>query len=276
MLNFDFFKALKAYMRSIYLMSNKKIFDISNIDLVKFSSSLGLVVAPKIRLAKNQNKLKNSEISIIKMKDSHGEETEDASDVENEKIKVVKKLRDNKLVIKKVKQPLNFAKYTQNDEEIGSLFTVKKNVNINTETEGTDDDYELSKKIKIKSKAAVAKKLKKKNIKINEKVLFDEDGNRIADGINVPKSINLTDQLADELNKKSDENYSGINIEEAKKMLQNEDVYDKQIFRQRIKREHREKRLKEKEARRAKRQRSDNNQEGTVLLAAKTENDSDE
>ncbi|RNA36636.1 putative ATP-dependent RNA helicase DDX10 [Brachionus plicatilis] len=271
-------RALKAYMRSIYLMSNKQIFNIENIDLVKFSSSLGLVVAPKIRLAKNQNKTSNKEISIIKMKDSQGEEdTEDASGAETEKTKLVKKLRDNKLVIKKVKQPLNFAEFTQNDEEAGSLFTVKKNVNISTDSEDTPDDTQISKKVKVKSKASVAKRLKKKNIKINEKVLFDEDGNRIADGINVPKSVNLTDQLADELDKKSDQaEYSGINIEEARKMLQNEDVYDKQLYRQRVKRDHREKRFKEKEARRAKRQRSDNLSEAPVLLGANSDNESDE
>lgn len=265
-------------MRSIYLMSNKQIFNIENIDLVKFSSSLGLVVAPKIRLAKNQNKTSNKEISIIKMKDSQGEEdTEDASGAETEKTKLVKKLRDNKLVIKKVKQPLNFAEFTQNDEEAGSLFTVKKNVNISTDSEDTLDDTQISKKVKVKSKASVAKRLKKKNIKINEKVLFDEDGNRIADGINVPKSVNLTDQLADELDKKSDQaEFSGINIEEARKMLQNEDVYDKQLYRQRVKRDHREKRLKEKEARRAKRQRSDNLSEAPVLLGANSDNESDE
>lgn len=264
-------------MRSIYLMSNKKIFNIENIDLVKFSSSLGLVVAPKIRLAKNQNKSMNKEISVIKMRDSQGEEdTDDVSGGENKKTKLVKKLRDNKLVIKKVRQPLNFAQFTQNDEETGSLFTVKKNVNINTETEDSDDDEDqISKKIKIKSKAAVAKKLKKKNIKINEKVLFDEDGNRIADGINVPKSVNLTDELANELNKKSEGSHSGINIEEARKMLQNEDIYDKQLYRQRIKREHREKRLKEKEMRRAKRQKMDNSQETAVVLGPNSDNESE-
>jgi hypothetical protein len=44
-----------AYLRSIYLMSNKKIFNIQSIDVVKFSSSLGLVTAPRIRfLQKSQ------------------------------------------------------------------------------------------------------------------------------------------------------------------------------------------------------------------------------
>lgn len=61
--------------------------------------------------------------------------------------------------------------------------------------------------------------------------------------------------LAAELeNKDKDkQGYSGIDIEEAKRMLQNEDKYDKELYRQRIKRMHKEKKEKEKQLRRAKR-----------------------
>lgn len=73
---------------------------------------------------------------------------------------------------------------------------------------------------------------------------------RIASGINVPKSINITDELAKELEQDksttSREGPSGIDIEEAKRMLKNEDQYDKQLYRQRIKRMHRVRKLKEK------------------------------
>lgn len=64
----------------------------------------------------------------------------------------------------------------------------------------------------------------------------------------------MTDELADELeNNKNGVGFSGIDIEEAKQKLKNEDQYDKQLYRDRIKRMHREKRLKEKDLRRAKR-----------------------
>ncbi len=61
--------------------------------------------------------------------------------------------------------------------------------------------------------------------------------------------------LAAELeNKEKDkQGYSGIDIEESKRMLQNEDKYDKELYRQRIKRMHKERKEKEKELRRAKR-----------------------
>jgi len=44
--------------------------------------------------------------------------------------------------------------------------------------------------------------------------------------------------------------YGGINLEEAKKAMQEEDKFDKEIFRQRIKAKHREERLKAKAERR--------------------------
>jgi ATP-dependent RNA helicase DDX10/DBP4 len=59
--------------------------------------------------------------------------------------------------------------------------------------------------------------------------------------------------LAAELENKDKKGYSGIDIEEAKRMLQNEDKYDKELYRQRIKRMHKEKKEKEKQLRRAKR-----------------------
>jgi hypothetical protein len=61
--------------------------------------------------------------------------------------------------------------------------------------------------------------------------------------------------LVEEFNnrgKKTDEP-SGLNIEEAKKFIQEEDQFDKQLFREKIKRKHKEEKMKQKEIRRAKR-----------------------
>ena len=65
----------------------------------------------------------------------------------------------------------------------------------------------------------------------------------------------MMDKLAEEItNKDKDKNEpSGINIEEARERLRNEDQYDKQLYREKVKQMHKEKRMKEKELRRAKR-----------------------
>lgn len=77
-------------------------------------------------------------------------------------------------------KPINF--YEENDEDGDFLFKVKQadEESSDQDSSASDADFhfgETKKKIKVKTKASIVKKLKKKNIKINEKVLFDEEGN---------------------------------------------------------------------------------------------------
>jgi ATP-dependent RNA helicase DDX10/DBP4 len=71
----------------------------------------------------------------------------------------------------------------------------------------------------------------------------------------VPKSINIIDKLVEEFENKDkeDDGPGGLNIEEAKKFIEEEDQFDKQLFREKIKRKHKEEKMKQKELRRAKR-----------------------
>ena len=100
----------------------------------------------------------------------------------------------------------------------------------------------MTKKIKIKSKAAVVKAIKKKNLKVNEKVQFDDEGNVIRTNIN---QRNILEDYAKEMEEKpvekkpGEKQYGGIDIEEAKEFLKREQEVDKKLFRERIKREHR-------------------------------------
>ena len=64
----------------------------------------------------------------------------------------------------------------------------------------------------------------------------------LAAELNVDKTSSSADKVG-----------GGIDIEETKRMLKNEDEYDKKLYRERIKRLHKEKKLKEKSVRRAKR-----------------------
>ncbi len=71
----------------------------------------------------------------------------------------------------------------------------------------------------------------------------------------MPKSINIIDKLVEEFENKDkeDDGPGGLNIEEAKKFIEEEDQFDKQLFREKIKRKHKEEKMKQKELRRAKR-----------------------
>ena len=53
-------RAFQSYIKSIYLMKNKVIFDAFKIDLNKFAESLGLVVTPRVRFLQKQIKLREN------------------------------------------------------------------------------------------------------------------------------------------------------------------------------------------------------------------------
>lgn len=49
-------RAFSCYLRSIYLMPNKAVFDISQIDKGKFAESLGLAIMPKLEINENESR----------------------------------------------------------------------------------------------------------------------------------------------------------------------------------------------------------------------------
>ena len=63
-----------AYMRSIFLMSNKTLFKMDSIDVVKFSQSLGLVVAPRIRFMQQQKAQQSQKAQSEKSDDDEDDE----------------------------------------------------------------------------------------------------------------------------------------------------------------------------------------------------------
>jgi ATP-dependent RNA helicase DDX10/DBP4 len=287
-------RALMAYMRSIFLMSNKKLFKMDSIDLVKYSHSLGLVVAPRIRFAQ-QKAEKLSKIKEDRSESENEEEGGNGEEFKDKKAKAKKKLLQRKL--ERESEDLKFNPFgdrlggvsasLDSDGETGNqagdgLFTVKRVFN---PSKDQDDDksqeFVHKAKIKIKTKASIVKQIKKKKLQVNEKIHFDDEGNRVITNINQPRSINMTDELAKEINDPQDEIkkslYGGIDIEEAKKNLRNEDQFDKQLYRDRIKKVHREKRLKEKDARRAKRHKGEDPVEfADTEVTLADQNDDDE
>jgi len=126
-----------------------------------------------------------------------------------------------------------------------TLFKGKKPVHFNDDEELSEDSVPIPKPNestkKGKSKAAVAKKLMKKNINVNKKATFDEEGDLIPDIRKERQSVKAKNYENQEV--------SGIDIALAKEILKEEDQYDKQIFRERIRAKHRDERLKKRLAR---------------------------
>lgn len=145
-------RSLVAYIKSLVLIKNKKLFDPEKVDLAKFSASLGLTVVPRIRfLNKNQKNKKKEETS--EEEDEEESESESGSDENSDKSE-------------------NEGQSDDNDD----LFTLKR-----VHSSHSEDDDELfaessHKKVKVITKAAHVRRLQKKNLVENKVLKFDDDG----------------------------------------------------------------------------------------------------
>ncbi|CAF1301233.1 unnamed protein product [Rotaria sordida] len=195
-------RAFTSYLRSLILMGNRKVFDVQSIDTDAFASSLGLEIAPKVRFMKKGQKQEQSidtdTKSSIENKNNTEEENKDDDDDDD----------DNWFTVKKTSDTL--------EQEIFNL----------------SEPLEKEKKL---TKTKLARKLRKKNLLINKRIEYDDEGNAIIHS--------------------DEEDQSPIyNIEEAKTRLQQIDKTDKEAYRALVKQKHKERRMKEKEARRAARE----------------------
>lgn len=235
-------RAFVNYLKSVYLMKNKDIFDVRKLDTDAYARSLGLIVPPHIRFLNKYQKGNSVKKHAI---DEEGDQV-----VEKLKVKAVDDEGSDKsvseeedLIIDKKKSvkskneipKLNFHNDDDSDEE--DFLQVKKRVVDNIDVAPIEDEPSKSKKkVKPLTKAAVAKKILKKKIKVNTTVKFTEDGEMIED-----EKRELKSDIAKQINS---ENAGGIDIEKAKEILQEEDKFDKIRFREKVKAKHKEQKRK--------------------------------
>ncbi|XP_067280815.1 probable ATP-dependent RNA helicase DDX10 [Pseudorasbora parva] len=250
-----------SYLRSVYLMKNKDVFDVFQLKLPEYAVSLGLAVAPRVRFLSKAQQQKSGaaqddsgaaghesedELQSFKAKfegqqpeSSQSEEEEDDDDDDDDD-------DDEEEETLKPSALLCGFNEEEDDDDLNNLLTVKRKdvFNINEESEdneGTDDN--TKNKTKKESKFKDAKKVYKRNLKVNTKKIFTEDGEEVQQWPPLQRTM-VPD--GDE-----DEEVSGINLEAAKQRLRKEDQeFDKIEYRRKIQEKHREKRLKEKAARR--------------------------
>ncbi|XP_056133295.1 probable ATP-dependent RNA helicase DDX10 [Lampris incognitus] len=283
-----------SYLRSVYMMKNKDVFDVFKLKIHEYALSLGLAVPPRVRfLSKAQQQRANKEkqrqeecpkedreLESFKAKlkgktasqstaeetgtessEDTGEETSDEQEVEEEE---------------KLKMLLIGADENDEEEEEDlrdlDLLTVKrKDVFSLTEDENEEESLGSQKKKPTKeTKFKEAKKILKRNYKVNTKVTFTDEGEAVQQWPPVQRSAVPVTAEEDE------EMISGINVEKAKERLKREDQeYDKEEYRRKIKEKHREKRLKANAARKAANkqhiERSDEEEETVAYLASEGE-----
>uniref|UniRef100_A0A8C5T3P9 ATP-dependent RNA helicase n=1 Tax=Malurus cyaneus samueli TaxID=2593467 RepID=A0A8C5T3P9_9PASS len=283
-----------SYLRSVYLMKNKEVFDVFKLPLTEYALSLGLAMAPRVRFLQrvqkqlcaneaasgtdhveeteqNENTLAlvneervekhgnnfSGKTSVNKMKEKQGrkeaeecsaagESAEESDEFEDELKKLSEEEEKEVLIPNRVPDSDSMQFFEdddddddENDTEGLDLLTVKQRDVFGVEAKDTPAPVSAlysktaskSKMKKKTTKTQEAKKILKKKFKVNTKVVFTEGGELVQQWPPVQKS-NLAQ--ADE-----EDDASGINLDKAKEILREEDKFDKEEYRKKVKEKHR-------------------------------------
>lgn len=196
-------RAFKAYVKSVTLMKDKKVFNVDSIDIDAYARSLGLAVTPRLRFLQNQKKQRPKQ----------------TEDTHNWNCSADEKPWKSKFTT------LDFG--TEDiDEEDFLTSTKKEQAEIIQEEEESSEsasfpeDLVVSSKKKPLTKQAVVKKLMKKNIVLNTKIVFNEEGVEVK---------NPEKQQTSEVAQQLEDQKSGINITQLQEIMKQEDVIDRKL-----------------------------------------------
>ncbi|XP_029458335.1 probable ATP-dependent RNA helicase DDX10 isoform X2 [Rhinatrema bivittatum] len=284
-----------SYLRSVYLMKNKDVFDVFKLSLTEYALSLGLAVPPRIRFlqkAQNQHLFTDGGREGAAAPGSVGQRGDACASVSDEELEAYRAhfsqkqpdalqrggerteketkslgkteedelegesegqtLHEKREIRKEAAVPVQFLDEDAEDDDTRDLdfLTVKRRDVFGLEAEAEsslnaakESPVSKPKKFEKSTRAMGAKKVLKKKFKVNTKISFTDDGELIQQWPSVQKSA--VKEIQD------DEDSNGINLDKARERLHEEDKFDKEEYRKKIKEKHREKRLKEKAARRA-------------------------
>ncbi|XP_054483154.1 probable ATP-dependent RNA helicase DDX10 [Anoplopoma fimbria] len=246
-----------SYLRSVYLMKNKGVFDVFKLQLQEYAASLGLAVAPRVRFLSKAQAQKTEREGRREEEQSEGEEelrsfkaqlkgdvpqeegqsseSEDSGDDEEESGNEGEVLH------------LGADDDDESDDDLRDvdLLTVKRKdvFNLMGDEESSEEPEDFSiKKTEKETKFTEAKKALKRNFQVNTKVAFSEEGEAVQVWPPVQRAVTEEEE---------EEEVSGINVEKARERLKREDqAFDKHEYSRKVKAKHREQRLKAKAARR--------------------------
>lgn len=234
-------RAFVSYIKSVFLMKNKAVFDVNALDTEAYSKSLGLAIPPRVRFLQRMNAKMAAapkQMAVASTQSSNNRTVFEDSADENAEVNLGRSERNFEL--------------PESDSDDDDILTVKRKDHEIEAASDVDDIVDVTrgkKATKALTKAALAKKLMKKRILPNKKIVFDEEGEAVVQATREKRS-----EKAKEYESKDE---GGINLEEAKEVLREEDKYDKQLFREKVKAKHREQKRKLKEMKRRKDDESD-------------------
>ncbi|KAJ8920504.1 hypothetical protein NQ315_005373 [Exocentrus adspersus] len=222
-------RAFVSYAKAVFLMKDKEIFDAQALDTNSFAKSLGLTIPPRIRFlqrlsaraaksksAKNEfNKdVKNNNKVYFNMdSDEDADQSQQSKTVEHNKEVLGSAEEYNSLQVSN-STPFYVSENDESDDD--NVLTIKRR----------DHDIEPSDEQEL--------------INIDEsRILYNDEGELVVIG-NKEKKSELARQY-------ENENEGGIDIEKSKMMLREEDKFDKQLFKEKVKMKHKEEKRKLKE-----------------------------
>nr|XP_018914788.1 PREDICTED: probable ATP-dependent RNA helicase DDX10 [Bemisia tabaci] len=239
-------RAFVAYVKSVFLMKNKEVFNVHALDTNAYARSLGLAMPPRIRFLQRIKKESSDQSEEVKVEcllaDARAKTEVESEDDSKAFSKADEFQLDSDVNKRKLRQDLTKEVYkfydsgSESDEDFMSI--KRRNHELEDEIEKLVPDPpsndQSSKKKKPITKASLAKKILHKKIIPNKKIVFDDDGQVITN----PARERVTEAgLEYEAS-----NEGGLNIDQAVAVMKEEDLVDKKLFRDKI----RAKRLKEK------------------------------
>ena len=200
-------RAYINYVKSIAKESNKQVFDITQIPLEKFSLSIGLPIPPKVRYLNKV--ISGKQLSVSEVRESETEDTDSACSGTDTVPRDLLKLKRRQSEV-----------YDENEEPDLALTPKRK---------------------KVISKISSSKKLLKKNITLNSKLVFDEEGN-VLEATRFGKKVDASELVGN--NKVKSRLKQGLDLLEAKQSLQEQLEGDREKEHARVSTKHRK--LKQK------------------------------
>ncbi|CAL8307236.1 unnamed protein product [Lota lota] len=242
-----------SYLRSVYLMKNKNVFDVFQLNIHEYALSLGLAVAPRVRfLNKAQEQKKHQKGQSEHEQSEDAELTQFKAKLRGEAPGTERKPSEPEEEDEKDSTAALFLGAACNDDDDDDLrevdlLTVKRRdvFSLSEDQKDDDDEYLDMPKGKKVTTLSEAKKILKRKFQVNTKIKFSEEGDTVQQWPLVQRSA------VQAANEELEEEFSGINVEKARERLKREDQeFDKEEYNRKIKEKKREKRLKAKDARR--------------------------
>ncbi|XP_067051491.1 probable ATP-dependent RNA helicase DDX10 [Acropora muricata] len=236
-------KCVVTYARSIFLQSNKKIFDVTKLPLDEYAQSLGLPNPPRIRFLKKAGK------KIKKASERYPEDSDDSSKEET----------GNKSRPDRIDLGISFEDESVAAKHDDLLILKKRNIHLEDlglqppEKEEIFDDKAKTKR--PKTRVALAKKQLNKGVKLNTKVVFNDEGEPLTT-VGPPLDFTGEHKVSNEalepvpLAEMSKRPVGGISVEESRDLMQEADLVDRKVERERIRNKHKEQKLKIKKRQR--------------------------